>query len=169
VNCQASSLLCSTLWLVGLTTLLVTVSTHGPIFAGPTKADEIIQRLPEAKCILGKQQYVMSPNSVTYILGDTEQSEFEMRPFKEVPVDSDAVFSVDDGQELTIQLNQSPKNIDAFLIQPRQGSASVETLKKVDQNVFEVSSASVGVKVLEARASFSSGLDVSYIVVINVA
>jgi hypothetical protein len=147
----------------------VTVSTHSPIFAGAAKANETIQQLPQAKCILGKQQYVMSPNSVTFIQGDTEQSEFEIRPFKERPEEGDAVFSVDNGQELTIQLNQSLKNLDAFLIQPRQGSSSVETLKKVDQNVFEISSASVGVKVLEARASFSSGLDISFRAVISVA
>jgi hypothetical protein len=156
---------CAPLWLPVLAACGL-VSVLATAYADPTKADEIGQVLPKATCILGKQHYLMNPLNVWYSRG--AESEFEMQVFPEVAEDTDAIFTISNGQELSIELNQAPENIDAFLTRFGNGFASVETLKKTDDNIFDISSNSLGVKTLEARVSFHNGLHVSYILVVNI-
>jgi hypothetical protein len=137
------------------------------IYADAAEANEIVEGLPKAMCILGKQQYTMYPLSIGFKKG--AESEFEMRLFPQISEKTDALFTITNGQELSIELNQSPKNIDAFLTHSYNGFASVETLRRVGDNIFNISSDSKGVKILEARVSFHNGLHVWYIIVMNIA
>jgi hypothetical protein len=142
------------------------VSIQATIYADPVNADEIIEGIPRAMCILGEQQYSMKPLSVGYNQG--VESEFETQLFPQLSADTGALFTISNGQELSIELNQSPKNIDAFLTHSDNGFTSVETLKRVGNNIFNISSDSQGAKTLEARVSFHNGLHVWYIIVMNI-
>jgi hypothetical protein len=142
------------------------VCMQATAYSYTAKAEEITEGLPKATCILGEQPYSMNPLSLGYNQG--AESEFEEQLFPQLSADTGAEFTISNGKELGIVLNQSPKNIDAFLTHRDNGFTSVETIKKVGDNIFNISSVSHGVKTLEARVSLHNGLHIWYKIVINI-
>jgi hypothetical protein len=120
--------------------------------------------IPNAVCIIDDKEYSMVP----YFVREEGRESASVIRFPEVAGESRPDLTIDNGQRITIEMDESPSKLTASLVDTDSDDVTAETLESVGENTFEISSESLGTKSLQALATLDDGREVSYAILLTV-
>lgn len=148
------------LFLIPFVAIMVWTLAAVTIQTAPAQAIEK-QEIPLATCIYDGHEYLMDAHIIN------EEHTFSRANFPNLPDNYKPQMIVEQGKTVTIEFNgDKPSKINAYLVDYDADITEAYPLEKINDNTFELTR--TGIKTLEAVATFSEGLQVSYMLLVDV-
>ena len=119
------------------------------------------QEIPLATYIYNGNEYLMNAHIIN------EEQAFSRANFPDLPDNYEPQMIVEQGKTVTLEFNgEKPSKISAYLVDYDADITESYPLRKINDNTFELTQ--IGIKTLEAVATFSEGLQISYTLLVDV-
>jgi hypothetical protein len=117
--------------------------------------------IPKVKCIYNGQEDLMNAQIIN------DEQELSRLDFPDLPDNRRHLLEMEEGETVTFEFeDEKPSEITAFLVDYDADVTEIYPLKKINDNIFEVTQ--TGIKTLEAVATFEDDTQVSYTLLVDV-